>query len=52
MAFVGLLQSAEKMGRRATMKLTRDTLILICAKQGPDEVQMWSYVLHLNGTVF
>jgi hypothetical protein len=48
MPFVGLLQSAEKMGRRATMKLTRDTLFLICARQGPDEVQMWSYVLRLH----
>ena len=48
-ALVDLLQSAERIGRRATMKLTRDTLYLICARQGPDEVQMWSYVLRLYG---
>jgi len=26
------------------MKLSKDTLILICARQGPDEVQMWSNI--------
>lgn len=38
-----LLQSAEKMGKRAILKLTEDTLFLICAK-GEGDVQMWSNI--------
>jgi hypothetical protein len=38
-----LLQSAEKMGKRAILKLTDQTVFLICAK-GEGDVQMWSSV--------
>lgn len=38
-----LLQSAEKMGKRAILKLTSETVFLICTK-GEGDVQMWSQV--------